>query len=158
MKGVVNPSSRPEKSGHGSEQIKIRRQTGVVVEEEETENEPLSPERFKRYKYLVAKLNYYSLDRPDILFAVKELMRKMSDPRLEDEVALKRVARYLIDELREVIRFPLHQIADRVAVYVDSDFAGCRRTRKSTSRGVIMWRPCQLKPWSKTQAVIALSS
>ena len=40
----------------------------------------------------------------------------------------------------------------------DSDHAGCIRTRKSTSGGVMRWGGCVLKWWSKTQPTIALSS
>ena len=43
-------------------------------------------------------------------------------------------------------------------VYVDSDWAGCETTRKSTNGGAVMWRGTCLKTWSTTQTVIALSS
>ena len=82
----------------------------------------------------------------------------MSDPDEEAEVALKRVARYLIGRPREVTRFPWGQLAGELTVFVDSDFAGCARTRKSTSGGVIFWGAHQAKAWSKTQATLALSS
>ena len=42
--------------------------------------------------------------------------------------------------------------------YVDSNFVGCFRTRKSTSGGVVCWGSGVIKSWSKTQATIALSS
>ena len=42
--------------------------------------------------------------------------------------------------------------------WVDSDYAGCRKTRKSTSGGLIMLGSHALKTWSSTQANIALSS
>jgi hypothetical protein len=45
-----------------------------------------------------------------------------------------------------------------VRVYVDSDFAGCHKTRKSTSGGAVTWGNGTLKTWSKTQTVIALST
>ena len=40
----------------------------------------------------------------------------------------------------------------------DSDHAGCVRTRKSTSGGVVRWGSHVLKWWSKTQPTLALSS
>ena len=46
----------------------------------------------------------------------------------------------------------------KVTVYVDSDFAGCAVTRKSTAGGAILWGGRLLKTWSKTMAIIALSS
>ena len=36
------------------------------------------------YQSLAASLNYFALDRLDIMFAVKELMRKLSSPNSED--------------------------------------------------------------------------
>ena len=38
----------------------------------------LMGEDYKLYQSLAARLNYYALDRLDIMFAVKELMRKLS--------------------------------------------------------------------------------
>ena len=43
-------------------------------------------------------------------------------------------------------------------IWTDSDFAGCAKTRKSTSGGVLMHGSHLVKSWSITQAVIALSS
>ena len=43
-------------------------------------------------------------------------------------------------------------------VYVDTDFAGCKETRRSTSGGVAMLGNCCIKHWSKTQTTISLSS
>ena len=45
-----------------------------------------------------------------------------------------------------------------VNVCVDTDFAGCLETRKSTSGGVIMMNQHVVKTWSVTQDLIALSS
>ena len=43
-------------------------------------------------------------------------------------------------------------------VYADADWAGCRETRKSTTGGCAVLGTHTLKGWSKTQALIALSS
>ena len=43
-------------------------------------------------------------------------------------------------------------------VYVDSDWAGCKATRKSTSGGIAVWTGGVVKSWSRTQGTIALSS
>ena len=43
-------------------------------------------------------------------------------------------------------------------VYSDSDWAGCLRTRKSTSGGALTFQGGILKTWSGTQASIAQSS
>ncbi len=43
-------------------------------------------------------------------------------------------------------------------MYTDTDWAGCPRTRKSTSGGCIMLGSHALKSWSSTQSNVALSS
>lgn len=45
-----------------------------------------------------------------------------------------------------------------IVVWTDADFAGCIKTRQSTSGGVIMRGSHLVKSWSITQAAIALSS
>ena len=45
-----------------------------------------------------------------------------------------------------------------ITVFVDSDYAGCIRTRKSTSGGLAKLGEHAIKCWSSTQPIIALSS
>ena len=49
-------------------------------------------------------------------------------------------------------------LAWELQVYVDSDWAGCRRTRKSTNGGCMLLNGACLKTWSTTQSVRAVSS
>ena len=107
---------------------------------------------------MVARANYLSQDRSDIQYAVKELSRGMSCPTAADWVALKRLGRYLCNRERLVVLFPYQQFVRKIRVWVDTDYAGCMRTRKSTSGGLVMFGSHKLKAWSVTQAVIALSS
>ena len=50
------------------------------------------------------------------------------------------------------------QVADHIDVYSDTDWAGCIRTRKSTSGGCVMLGSHLIKAWSSTQSSIFLSS
>jgi hypothetical protein len=50
------------------------------------------------------------------------------------------------------------QTAEGIECYTDTDWAGCARTRKSTSGGCLMVGQHLIKAWSATQASIALSS
>ena len=43
-------------------------------------------------------------------------------------------------------------------MWTDTDYAGCKVSRKSTSGGVVIWGNHVIKSWSSTQSVIALSS
>ena len=130
-------------------------------EEEETapnEGEMLEGERKANYQTQAARANYLCLDRCDIGFATKECMRRLSSPTVDDETALKKMVRYLKGRPRVVSIFEYGRSPYSLVVEGDSDHAGCARTRKSTSGGVIRWGPHTLKWWSKTQPTIALSS
>ena len=45
-----------------------------------------------------------------------------------------------------------------LTVWTDTDFAGCSKTRNSTSGGLVMHGTHVIKSWSTNQVVIALSS
>ena len=81
----------------------------------------------------------------------------MSAPRALDQVALRRVVRYLVGCPRLVYQFAWRGAAN-LDTYVDSDFAGCAETRRSTSGGCLMLGGHLLKHWSSTRKTIALSS
>ena len=48
------------------------------------------------YQRNAARANYICLDRPDIGFATKEAMRRLSAPTVEDMTALKKIGRFLM--------------------------------------------------------------
>ena len=56
-----------------------------------------------------------------------------------------------------MFKYPF-QKADSIDTYSDTDWAGCPRTRKSTSGGVILLGSHILKTYSATQPTISLSS
>ena len=82
----------------------------------------------------------------------------MAEPSKADMVALKQLGRYLKGKPRLVSVFKYGGKPGGLVVEGDSDHAGCIKTRKSTSGGVIRWGDHVLKWWSKTQPTIALSS
>ena len=110
------------------------------------------------YRAIVARGIYLAQYRSDIAFAVKELSRRMSCPDARDWQSLKRLGRYLLKRERAVSHFGYQSCPEHWSIWVDSDWAGCHRTRKSTSGGVIMFGNHAVKSWSATQQVIALSS
>ena len=114
------------------------------------------------YRALAARANFLSQDRPDINFATKELCREFSAPNQKSYLRLKRLVRYLVGLPRLVYRYDFiakgQQPASTIDLYVDTDFAGCRETRRSTSGGVATVGGTNIKHWSKTQPTIALSS
>ena len=69
---------------------------GTNEEKGEEEGELMDPERARVYRRAAARLNYLSLDRPDIAFASKEASRHMANPREGNEVILKRAILYFV--------------------------------------------------------------
>ncbi len=67
------------------------------------------------------------------------------------------MGRYLKGNKKAVYRYRNQKMPDRIVVWSDSDFAGCKRTRKSTSGGVVMFGGHCLKTYASTQPLIALS-
>eukprot|EP00971_Amphidinium_carterae_P283385 5625998-Amphidinium_carterae.1 len=126
---------------------------------EGTVSEKLLGERLKRYRGGAALLNYIAQDRLDLSFAAKEAARAMACPTEADEVRVKRAIRFLKGHPRLVSLYRWGQGEDAVLKgYTDSDWGGCRRTRRSTSGGVLMWGSSCISHWSRTQANVALSS
>ena len=111
-----------------------------------------------QYRGLVARANYLCQDRSDIQFAVKELCRGMSEPTHGNWLALKRLGRYLIGRTRVTIKFNYQKEVRNATIWTDTDFAGCKRTRKSTSGGMAMLGSHLVKSWCSTQSIVSLSS
>ena len=81
----------------------------------------------------------------------------MSEPRVMDMAALVRVGRYLVHRPRVVYQMPWRGDAG-IEAFVDSDFAGCPETRKSTSGGCLVIGGHLIKHWASTQKTLSLSS
>ena len=127
------------------------------------------------YRGIAARGLYYSIDRPELRFSVKEAARAMASPTRGNLASLKRVGRFLLRRPRLVVtyRYQGEYVAPRVYpggsetrsgapayLYapVDSNWADCKATRKSTSGGALQHGDHVLCTWSVTQAVQALSS
>ena len=124
---------------------------------DEEEEVLLGEEETRAFRSGAARANYLAMDRADIAFATKELCRRMTAPREQDKAALIRVARYLSAEPRMVYHYSWQAKSD-FKVCVDTDFAGCLKTRKSTSGGCALLGTHLVKHWSSTQKVVTLSS
>ena len=97
----------------------------------------LSFDKQRPYRGVAARSNYLSADRPDMQHAAKEVCRWMSTPTEAALVALKRIGRYLEGHGRLVYKY-VFQEASMIDCYSDTDWAGCPRTRRSTSGGCLM--------------------
>ena len=99
---------------------------------------PLSPEEATRYRAVAARLNYLAQDRADIRVATMRLCARMAAPVAKDMAGLKRVARYLRGVPRVPVLFVWQQEPKKIETYTDSDWAGCKATRRSVSGGAIL--------------------
>jgi len=131
---------------------------GLKVTKEQIEAEvALEADEHTPYRGNGARGNYLGPDRPDIQYCSKEICRWMSAPTNLGQDALKRLCRYLLGRKRLVFKYPW-QSTGTLECYSDTDWAGCPKTRKSTSGGCLMLGAHLLKSWSSTQPSISLSS
>ena len=66
----------------------------------EDAGELLGREEARKYRGMTARGLYMSQDRSDVGYAVKELSRRMGEPREGDLEKMKRLARYLVGRER----------------------------------------------------------
>ena len=86
----------------------------------------------KLYRGMIGSLLYLTASRPDILFSVCMRTRFQSDPRENHYLAIKRIFKYL-EGTQELGLWYSKSSSFELTAYSDSDFAGCRLGRKSTS-------------------------
>ena len=118
---------------------------------------PLDEGKHKIFRGISARANYLAADRPEVQYATKEICRFMAKPTDQGVAALKRLGRYLEGRRRLIFDYPFQQ-ASQVEIYSDTDWAGCVKTRRSTSGGCMMLGSHLIKSWSSTQSTISLSS
>lgn len=109
------------------------------------------------FRSLAGKLQYLTLTRPDIQFAVNLVCQKMHEPTLSDFNLLKRILRYVKGTITMGIFFKT-DTDSQLRAYCDSDWAGCQDTRCSTG-GFCTFLGSNMISWSaKKQDSVASSS
>ena len=128
--------------------------------EDDVEDHELTREECKAFRMLAARLNYMAQDNMWLQFPAKEVCRNMANPKVGDFAKIKRIVRFLmgVGEIKLMYQWQSEEEARDIKVFVDSDWAGCKVTRRSTSGGVIKVGQHVLKTWSATQPTIATSS
>ena len=125
----------------------------------DSKGEVLTASEATLFRALAARANYLAMDRPECAFATKELCRFFATPTKTGVEQLKRLIRYLAGAKRLVWKFGYEDVKESdLTVYVDTDFAGCHVTRRSTSGGAACRGSHLIKHWSTTQSTVALSS
>ena len=104
-------------------------------------------------------------ERPELLYAVKELCRHFGDAMQSDLAAAKRMARYLLGTFKKTLQlevddaFTLPEASRQLAVQAVSDATWASTTDcRSTSGGTLWAEGFLLHAWSKTQPTVSQSS
>jgi hypothetical protein len=109
------------------------------------------------YRSLAGALQYLTITRPDIAYAVQQVCLHMHAPRDVHMTMLKRILRYI--KGTATLGVQLRAISTpTISAYSDADWAGCPDTRRSTS-GFCVFLGSSLISWSsKRQTTVSRSS
>jgi histone deacetylase 1/2 len=112
------------------------------------------------YRSVVGSLQYATITRPEISFAVNKVCQFMSAPLESHWIAVKRILRYLKGTIHSGLKiFPTdihHPLS--LSVFCDADWASDPDDRRSTSGAAIYFGPNLISWWSRKQQVVARSS
>ncbi|WVZ84198.1 hypothetical protein U9M48_031253 [Paspalum notatum var. saurae] len=100
------------------------------------------------YRSMIGSLLYLCASRPDIMFSVCLCAQFQADPRGSHLIAVKRILRLVVSK----------GASFELLGYSDSDFAGCRVERKSTSGGCYLLGHSLVSWSSKKQNCVFLST
>ncbi|XP_035842850.1 uncharacterized mitochondrial protein AtMg00810-like [Helianthus annuus] len=121
-----------------------------------------------KYRQLVGGLQYATLSRPDIAYAVNKVCQFMHSPTENHWSAVKRILRYLKGSISHGLLIQqhsesaLHAYADsthpNLSAFSDADWAGCPDDRRSTG-GYAIYLGSNLVSWSaRKQKTVSRSS
>ncbi|XP_042966148.1 uncharacterized mitochondrial protein AtMg00810-like [Carya illinoinensis] len=110
------------------------------------------------YRSLVGALQYLTITRPDIAYAVNSVSQYLHAPTEDHFLAVKRVLRYVKGTLHFGLTFHPSSSPGAFVAYSDADWAGCLDTRRLTS-GYSIYLGNNFVSWSaKKQPTVSRSS
>jgi hypothetical protein len=122
-----------------------------------TDGAPLSASDSSDYRSLVGTLQYLTLTRPDLAYAVQQACLFMHDPREPHLALVKRILRYMKGTLSSGLHIgtsPVHSLT----AYSDANWAGCPDSRRSTSVFRVFLGDNLISWSSKRQTTVSRSS
>jgi hypothetical protein len=118
---------------------------------------PLDKAKASEYRSNVMRASFLSQDRPDLAESVKSLAQFMSKPTEGSWSDLKHFGRYLLGKPSEALVYKQQTLPSSLRVWVDSDHAGNRFNRRSTTGMVQRLGMHTLKSTSNLQTAIGLN-
>ena len=139
------------------------------------DREKLDPQQHHMFRTTVGQLIWASLDRPDLMCATKLHSSRLQGPTERDLRSLKHTLRYVkgtthyklligrglanyLPTHNGFVMFLQNNIPLDLCCYTDSDWAGDKTTRQSTSGWLCSLLGTPLSYSSRTQATVTLSS
>ncbi|KAL8127329.1 hypothetical protein AgCh_014300 [Apium graveolens] len=113
-------------------------------------------EDVSKYRSVVGALQYLTLTRPDISFAVNRVCQFMHSPKVEHWVAVKHILRYLKHTINYGIFF--RPTLFSLCAYSDSDLGGYSIDRRSTSGSCVFFGGNIISWSSRKQRTVSRSS
>ncbi|KAJ1695606.1 hypothetical protein LUZ63_012304 [Rhynchospora breviuscula] len=109
------------------------------------------------YRSVVGALQYATITRPDLTFAVNKVSQFMASPTDIHWQLVKRIMRYIRGTLTHGLHF---KASANLALhaYCDADWAGCPDDRRSTTGFAVFLGPNLISWSSKKQATVSRSS
>jgi histone deacetylase 1/2 len=121
------------------------------------EGNPLGPVDSTKYRSMVGALQYLTLTRPDLCFAVNKVCQYLHAPTTVHWSAVKRILRYVQGTLALGLRIGKSDNM-MVSAFSDADWAGCVDDRRSTG-GFAVFFGNNLISWSaRKQPTVSRSS
>nr|XP_020167574.1 uncharacterized mitochondrial protein AtMg00810-like [Aegilops tauschii subsp. strangulata] len=109
------------------------------------------------YRSIMGALQYLTLARLDLQYAVQQVCLHMHAPRDTHRSLVNRILRYIHDTMAFGLTLTASPSTDLVA-YSDADWAGCPDTRRSTSGYCVYLGPSLISWSSKRQNTVSRSS
>ena len=135
--------------------------TGTVdtFDYENAEKLPKEGKEHKRYRRMVGQFLWLQTNRRDIAYAVKDLSKYCHDPTVEDVKKANHLLRYLAGTRNEKVHLkPNKTDYFQLQAYSDADLGNCRKSKRSTSGGCILFNGSIIHTWAKQQGTVADSS
>ncbi|XP_019098133.1 PREDICTED: uncharacterized protein LOC109131538 [Camelina sativa] len=106
---------------------------------------------------LAGRLQYLTLTRPDLQFAINFVCQKMHAPSISDFNLLKRILRYIKGTTTMGVSF-YRNTCYKLHAYSDNDYSGCPSTSRSTGRFCTFLGHNLISWSSKKQQTVSKSS